>query len=124
MTSAASIGGLAYGSAALPDLLPSVLGELGVPGEAGPLALDLPSRVAVLLIDGLGLNLLRSHAAQAPYLSSLLPDARTLAVGFPSTTATSLTSLGTGLPPGAHGVMGLSMRGPGGTVLNALQWDA
>jgi hypothetical protein len=124
VTSAASIGGLAYGSAALPDLLPSVLGELGVPGEAGPLALDLPSRVAVLLIDGLGLNLLRSHADQAPYLSSLLPDARTLAVGFPSTTATSLTSLGTGLPPGAHGVMGLSMRGPGGTVLNALQWDA
>ncbi|WP_019876829.1 alkaline phosphatase family protein [Sporichthya polymorpha] len=120
----AAIGELAYGSAALPDLLPSVLGELGVPGESGPLALDLPPRVAVLLVDGLGLNLLRRHADLAPYLSSLLPDAGTLAVGFPSTTATSLTSLGTGLPPGAHGVLGLSMRGPDGTVLNALHWDA
>ena len=117
-------GQLQYGTAALPDLLPSVLGELGVPGESGPLTLDLPSRVAVLLVDGLGLNLLRAHADQAPYLASLLPDATTLAVGFPSTTATSLTSLGTGLPPGAHGVLGLSMRGPDGSILNALQWDA
>lgn len=119
-----AVGAMAYGTAALPDLLPSVLGELGVPGESGPLALDLPSRVAVLLIDGLGLNLLRRHPEQAPYLHSLLPTADTLAVGFPSTTATSLTSLGTGLPPGAHGVLGLSMRGPDGTILNALQWDA
>ncbi|MBA3744902.1 alkaline phosphatase family protein [Sporichthya sp.] len=117
-------GKLAYGTAGLPDLLPSVLGELGVPGESGPLALDLPSRVAVLLVDGLGLNLLRAHTAQAPYLASLLPAANTLAVGFPSTTATSLTSLGTGLPPGAHGVLGLSMRGPDGSILNALHWDA
>lgn len=117
-------GQLAYGTAGLPDLLPSVLGELGVPGESGPLALDLPPRVAVLLIDGLGLNLLRAHADQAPYLNSLLPTGSTLAVGFPSTTATSLTSLGTGLPPGAHGVLGLSMRGPDGTILNALAWDA
>lgn len=117
-------GTLAYGTAALPDLMPSVLGELGVPGEAGPLVLDLPPRVAVLLVDGLGLNLLRAHADQAPYLHSLLPTASTLAVGFPSTTATSLTSLGTGLPPGSHGVLGLSMRGPDGAVLNALQWDA
>ncbi len=117
-------GELAYGTAGLPDLLPSVLGELGVAGESGPLKLDLPSRVAVLLVDGLGLNLLRAHADQAPYLHSLLPTAGTLAVGFPSTTATSLTSLGTGLPPGAHGVLGLSMRGPDGSILNALQWDA
>lgn len=116
-------GELAYGTAGLPDLLPSVLGDLGVPGESGPLALNLPSRVAVLLVDGLGLNLLRRHADQAPYLNSLLPAGTTLAVGFPSTTATSLTSLGTGLPPGAHGVLGLTTRGPGGTILNALQWD-
>jgi hypothetical protein len=115
---------LAYGKAGLPDLLPSVLGELGVPGESGPLTLDLPARVAVLLVDGLGLHLLRRHPEQAPYLNALLPGASTLAVGFPSTTATSLTSLGTGLPPGTHGVLGLSTRGPNGEVLNALQWDA
>lgn len=113
-----------YGTAALPDLLPSVLAELGVPGESGPLALDLPSRVAVLLVDGLGLHQLLAHADQAPYLSSLLAAApAALTVGFPSTTATSLTSLGTGLPPGSHGVLGLATRGPDGHVLNALHWD-
>lgn len=114
----------AYGTAALPDLLPSVLGALGVPGESGPLALDLPPRVAVLLVDGLGLHQLRAHAEHAPYLASLLPTGSQLSAGFPSTTATSLTSLGTGLPPGAHGVLGLATRRPDGTVLNALHWDA
>ena len=43
---------------------------------------------------------------------------------MPSTTATSLTSLGTGLPPGAHGLVGFTSRIPGtDTLLNALHWD-
>ena len=43
---------------------------------------------------------------------------------MPSTTATSLTSLGTGLPPGAHGVVGFTSRVPGSDrLLNALFWD-
>ena len=43
---------------------------------------------------------------------------------MPSTTATSLTSLGTGLPPGAHGLVGFTSRVPGtGKLLNALFWD-
>lgn len=117
--------GLRYGTAGLPDLLPSVLGELGVPGESGPLTLNLPPRVAVLLVDGLGLDLLRAHPEQAPYLTSLLAEGgASLSVGFPSTTATSLTSLGTGLPPGSHGVLGFSTRGPDGDLLYALHWDA
>jgi predicted AlkP superfamily pyrophosphatase or phosphodiesterase len=42
----------------------------------------------------------------------------------PSTTATSLTSLGTGAPPGSHGVLGYTTRIPGTlTVLNALRWN-
>ncbi|MGQ0623426.1 MAG: alkaline phosphatase family protein [Sporichthyaceae bacterium] len=112
-----------YGSAALADLMPSVLGALGVPGEAGPLELDLPERVAVLLVDGLGLDHVRAHPEQAPYLASLLGEGRALSAGFPSTTATSLTSLGTGLPPGSHGVLGLATKGPDGRLLNALRWD-
>ena len=43
---------------------------------------------------------------------------------MPSTTATSLTSLGTGLPPGAHGLVGFTSRVPGtDQLLNALLWD-
>ena len=43
---------------------------------------------------------------------------------MPSTTATSLTSLGTGLTPGAHGLVGFTSRVPGtDRLLNALFWD-
>lgn len=50
---------------------------------------------------------------------------RLLSAGFPSTTATSLTSLGTGLPPGAHGMLGLRVALPGSDrLLNLLRWDA
>jgi hypothetical protein len=42
----------------------------------------------------------------------------------PSTTATSLASLGTALTPGAHGLVGFTSRVPGtGKLLNALLWD-
>ena len=43
---------------------------------------------------------------------------------MPSTTATSLTSLGTALAPGHHGVLGFTTRIPGtDRLLNALQWS-
>ena len=54
---------------------------------------------ALLLVDGLGTELLRRHAADAPFLAGLA-DAGPLTVGFPSTTPISLTSLGTGLAAG------------------------
>jgi hypothetical protein len=99
-----------------------VLAALGVPGQ--PNVLDLPPvpRVCVLLVDGLGWELLRAHAADAPYLSSLA--GRELTAGFPATTATSLGSLGTGRPPGGHGLLGYQVAIPGeGRLLNCLRWD-
>ena len=79
----------------------------------------------VFLVDGLGADLLAAHAHAAPYLSSLLDGDSTGTAGVPSTTATSLTSLGTGLPPG-HARRGrLHLAGCPGTdrLLNALFWD-
>ena len=62
------------------------------------------------------------HAA--PYLSSLIGGQAPGTAGVPSTTATSLTSLGTALPPGAHGLVGFTSRVPGtDRLLNALSWD-
>jgi hypothetical protein len=113
-----------YGDAALPDVLPSVLEGLGVPDEFGPLELGLPPRVVVLLVDGLGYELLRAHPDAAPFLHSLLPAGRVLTAGFPTTTAASLTSLGTGMPPGAHGVLGYQVRRPDGSILKSLAWNA
>jgi len=94
----------AYGTAALSDLLPSVLASLGVRGERAVVHLPSTSRAVVLLVDGLGLRLLERHPDAAPFLSSLVP--RTLTTGFPSTTVTSLASMGTGLTPGEHGLTG------------------
>ena len=94
----------AYGRAGLSDLLPSVLTSLGVPGEAGVLDLPATGRAVVLLVDGMGSELVRRHADCAPFLSSLAP--RALSAGFPTTTATSLASFGTGRPPGDHGLTG------------------
>jgi Type I phosphodiesterase / nucleotide pyrophosphatase len=120
----------AYGSASLTDLVPSAAAMLtaGLAAPAGRRAdgnvLDLPAapRLVLLLVDGLGQRQLARYAADAPYLCSL--PQRTLTCGVPSTTATSLTSLGVGLPPGAHGVVGYTSRIPGtDRLLNALRWD-
>jgi hypothetical protein len=113
----------AYGSGSLADVLPSVGAALG---KGGQNVLGLPDAPAyvVFLVDGLGAELLTRYAHAAPYLSSLLTADSTGTVGVPSTTATSLTSLGTGLPPGTHGVVGFTSRVPGTErLLNALFWD-
>lgn len=107
-----------YGERSLSDVLPALLAALGEPGTDMGIG---PLRGAVLLlIDGLGAELLHAHAADAPFLSGL-PDVGPLTAGFPSTTPISLASLGTGLPPGAHGLVGLSFRADG-RLLDALRW--
>jgi hypothetical protein len=113
-----------YGESTLADLSTSVLASLGVPGEANPLGLADVSRACLLVIDGLGWELLREHQAAAPFLSELARSGRPLTAGFPATTVTSLSSLGTGLPPGQHGMLGYQVAVPGtGRLLNALRWD-
>ncbi|MEV4394317.1 nucleotide pyrophosphatase/phosphodiesterase family protein [Nonomuraea sp. NPDC049607] len=109
-----------YGAGSLADLPGSLLAALGLT-EPNPLALDPAARVCLLLVDGLGAELLRAHPETAPFLSTL--PARTLTAGFPATTVTSLCSLGTGLTPGEHGMVGLMLAVPGtGHLFNCLRW--
>ncbi|WP_067510345.1 alkaline phosphatase family protein [Actinoplanes sp. TFC3] len=114
----------AYGENSLADLMPSVSAVLGVPGAEDVLALGATlgdvDRVAVLLIDGLGVYQKEAVARLAPIVAEL--DARTLTSGFPSTTPVSLATLGTGRPPGQHGILGFTVRKPGGGVLNHIHW--
>jgi hypothetical protein len=113
-----------YGESTLPDLACSVLASLGAGSEPNPLQLPSADRVCLLVVDGLGWELLREHPAAAPFLSELAVAGRPLAAGFPATTATSLASLGTGRPPGQHGVLGYQVAVPGEhRLLNALRWD-
>ncbi len=114
-----------YGESSLADLASSVLASLGVAGEANPLRLADADRVCLLVVDGMGWELLREHPAAAPFLSELAVSGRPLTAGFPAMTATSMVSLGTGRPPGRHGVFGYQVAVPGeGRLLNTLRWDA
>lgn len=114
-------GLVGYGQSSLADVLPSALAALGVPGEPNVLALEPADCIVVLLVDGLGWQLLREPAGQAPFLSGLA--GRPLTAGFPTTTAVSITSLGTGVAPGLHGITGYSTRADGlGEPVNWLTW--
>ena len=116
----------AYHSTTLGELMPSIGAHLGVPGYAED-ALRLPksTRYVVVLIDGLGWNLLRRAVVAAPFLGSLLGGAQPITSAVPSTTVTSLGSLGTGQPPGQHGLVGYTSRVPAtGEILNGLTWES
>lgn len=116
-----------YGSGTLGDLLPAVVASITGARDADPLgiveALGGARRVAVLLIDGLGERQLRANASWAPTLASLPAPAGLLSAPCPSTTPVSLTTLGTALPPGSHGILGFATDVPGeDRILTHTQW--
>ncbi len=121
---------------ALADVLPSVAVSLGVPwlppesSEQGRAhahhGFDLPPtrRAVVVLVDGLGHDLLVRRAGHAPWLRRHLGTTVRLSSGFPSTTATSMGTFGTGLAAGAHGLLGYEVLVPGADrLLNELSWE-
>jgi len=113
-----------YGSASLADLVPSLMHALGVSGFDGVLQIEPCARACLLLIDGLGFEQVRSHTREAPFLASLLASSQPLTSGFPSSTAVSLSSLGTGRTPGDHGIVGFTMAVPGyDRSVNMLRWS-
>lgn len=114
----------------LADVLPSVVASLRVPPAEGdawaqPVVALPPARSAVVVLaDGLGARQLARRLGHAPFLRTLEPAAPQVRSGFPSTTTTSLTSFGTGLLAGQHGLVGWQVRLPGTTdrLLNHLSW--
>ena len=139
-----------YDAGGLAGVLPAVAATLGVDRYAathggngaepapttrtGPDGLDHdgrasltfgPSRRAVVvLVDGLGYELIRRRSGHAPFLRSLPPAAYRITAGFPSTTATSMGTFGTGLPPGSHGLLGYEVLVPGeDRLVNELSWE-
>jgi hypothetical protein len=112
-----------YGESSLADLLPSLLTALDVPGFGNPLGFEPARRACLLLADGLGWELLEANRRHAPFLAALADRGAPISAGFPATTATSLGSLGTGLPPSGHGLVGYTLALPGmERAFNCLRW--
>ena len=121
-----------YGTRTLADVLPGVATALGVRVDRDGLAPDPlgltealggARRLAVLLVDGLGADLIRAHADLAPTLAAMTGPAGDLSAPCPSTTPVSLATLGTGLPPGSHGILGFVTAVPGeDRTLNHVVW--
>jgi hypothetical protein len=108
-----------YDGACITNVVPALLHATDdAPPWLPATALDA-DRVVLLVIDGLGWTQLQARAHLAPTLAGLAGGPITTVA--PSTTATALTSISTGLPPGEHGVMGYRIA-IGSEVLNVLRW--
>ena len=109
-----------YLGACVSNIVPALLehrmlGEGWIPDRV----LDA-QQVVLLVIDGLGWNQLAARQHLAPTL--VASEGQAITTVAPTTTATALTSITTGAPPGDHGLVGYRIR-TGGETLNALRWS-
>lgn len=88
----------------LADVLPSSVAALE--GRENRLGLPPARSAVVLVIDGLGAAALRARSA---YARTLGASGSSLWSGFPTTTASALTTITTGELPGRHGLVGYSV---------------
>ncbi|MDP8993331.1 MAG: alkaline phosphatase family protein [Actinomycetota bacterium] len=109
-----------YGGACLPSLVPALLDREGPPPAWLPEPVQGSRQVVLFVLDGLGWEQLRGRPHLAPTLAGMV--GRPITTVAPSTTAAALTSITTGLPPAAHGVMGYRVQVARGEVMNVLRW--
>jgi predicted AlkP superfamily pyrophosphatase or phosphodiesterase len=110
-----------YEGGALSGLFPQLLGHPAPAAASYPIELDSPAPTVLLLLDGLGWEQLVERRPLMPNLSAF--EGGPITTVAPSTTATALTSLTTGLTPGEHGIVGYRMM-VDGDVLNTLRWGS
>jgi hypothetical protein len=111
-----------FGGACLTGVIPSLLDCLygrTPPPPWMPGQLAEASQVVLLVLDGLGARQLAERAVLAPTLCEASGEPITSVA--PSTTACALTSLATGCPPSAHGVVGYRVAW-GEEIMNVLSW--
>jgi hypothetical protein len=101
-------------------LIPAFLGPSGAPRPDWiPAAAADAQQVVLLVLDGLGWEQLQARLHLAPTLAAMSGGPITTVA--PTTTATALTSIATGLTPGEHGLVGYRFD-VGGDVMNVLRW--
>lgn len=107
----------------LADVLPSCAAALGVPGFGDSLDVGECDVAVVLLVDGLGATSIEDY----PDLFTVFGNGSggSIEAAFPTTTATGLASLGTGMRSGRHGIVGASFFLPEtGSMLSPLHWGS
>ncbi|MDO5080062.1 alkaline phosphatase family protein [Buchananella hordeovulneris] len=110
-------------SATLGQILPAAAHAVGLPvGDPGDLRFPAARAAVVVLLDGLGDQLLQQRAGHAPHLRALRqqPTAQVLTTCAPSTTAAGISLLGTGHQGGATGMLGYSVRMVDGPLVSLL----
>jgi len=107
-----------YGGACLDGVMPVLTGSVPPPAWM-PEALDGARAVVLLVLDGLGWLQLQDRRHALANLAAL--EGSPITSVAPSTTATALTTIATGLTPGEHGIVGYRMM-VGGSILNSLRW--
>lgn len=80
-------------------------------------------RVGVVVVDGLGSELIQQASGHARFLAGRLREHGTIGhSGLPSTTASALASVTTGELAGSHGLLGYQVRDPhSGAMVNHLK---
>jgi len=109
-----------YAGGCVCNIVPALLEPSPTPPDWLPAALADAAQVVLLVLDGLGYEQLVARAGRAPTLSAM--DGGAIHTVAPSTTASALTSIATGTPPGTHGVVGYRIAEQG-EVLNVLRWN-
>ncbi|WP_232820406.1 alkaline phosphatase family protein [Brachybacterium sp. YJGR34] len=110
------------------DLLPAPFAEGGRPALLDVLRplVEAPQegRDLVVLLDGVGADLLAEHRALTPTLRRLAAQTDRIRTVAPATTASAMVSLHTGLPPLQHGVLGYLTHDPAsGRAVNQISGD-
>lgn len=97
-----------------------------VNGQENRLALPAVGNAVVVLIDGLGADILKASSGHARTLAGAMTSKSVIESGFPTTTAAALATLTTGVKPGQHGMVGYSVLDAAhDRVVNQLSgWDA
>ncbi len=110
-----------YTSACISNIIPALMEHSAIGNGWLPDEVLKAEKTVLLLVDGLGHEqfLASKETGLAPNLEKMnLGRMMTVA---PTTTATALTSLTTGRPPGEHGIVGYKVS-VGNQVLNSLRW--
>ncbi len=111
-----------YTGANVRGIVPALLGptswSTGLP-DWMPSPVSDAEQAVLLILDGLGWDQLQDHLELMPTLAGMV--GHSIHTVAPTTTATALSSIATGLTPAEHGLIGYRIA-LGGEVMNVLRW--